>query len=180
MVMHIRYDWAICTHNEQGARVLRRSDPDRPAEPYDLFVADLSDLDRRLLAALREDGRAPVAGLARQLGVTRATVTSHLDRLVADDVIVGFTVRVRDESAAGGVRAVSLIEVEGRSTDDVIRRLRGFPEIGSMHSTNGAWDLVAEHTTADLVTFDRLLNRIRSVPGIINSQTSLLLTSVLR
>jgi hypothetical protein len=39
---------------------------------------------------------------------------------------------------------------------------------------------VAEHTTADLVTFDRLLNRIRSVPGIINSQTSLLLTSVLR
>ena len=147
---------------------------------YGSPMADLGDFDRRLLAALREDGRAPVAALARRLGVTRATVTSHLDRLVTEDVIVGFTARVRDESAAGGVRAVSLIEVEGRSTDDVIRRLRGFPEIESMHSTNGAWDLVAEHRTTDLVEFDRLLNRIRSVPGVINSQTSLLLTSVLR
>jgi DNA-binding Lrp family transcriptional regulator len=167
-------------HNERRVRVVRRSWSICGARLYLLLVVDLSDLDRRLLAALREDGRAPVAGLARRLGVTRATVTSHLDRLVADDVIVGFTVRVRDEAAAGGVRAVSLVEVEGRSTDDVIRRLRGFPEIESMHSTNGAWDLVAEHRTPDLVTFDRLLNRIRSVPGVINSQTSLLLTSVLR
>ena len=143
-------------------------------------MAELSDLDRRLLSALREDGRAPVAELARRLGVTRATVTSHLDRLVAEDVVVGFTVRMRDEAAAGGVRAVSLIEVEGRSTDDVIRRLRGFPEIESMHSTNGAWDLVAETRTAALAAFDRLLNRIRAAPGVINSQTSLLLTSVLR
>ena len=151
----------------------------RPAS-YVSPVPPLSDLDRRLLAALREDGRAPVAELARRLGVTRATVTSHLDRLVADGVVVGFSVRVRDEGAGGGVRAVSLIEVEGRSIDDVVRRLRGFPEIETMHSTNGAWDLVAETRTADLAEFDRLLNRIRSVPGVINSQTSLLLTSVLR
>ena len=159
---------------------MRRNWSDRDGRSYGLRVAELSDLDRRLLAALREDGRAPVAELARRLGVTRATVTSHLDRLVAQDVVVGFTVRMRDEAAAGGVRAVSLIEVEGRSTDDVIRRLRGFPEIESMHSTNGAWDLVAETRTADLAEFDRLLNRIRAVPGVINSQTSLLLTSVLR
>ncbi|MGA9277411.1 AsnC family transcriptional regulator, partial [Ilumatobacter sp.] len=36
----------------------------------------LDDLDRRLIALLRTDGRAPVTTLARQLGVTRATVNS--------------------------------------------------------------------------------------------------------
>ncbi len=143
-------------------------------------MATPTELDGRLLAALREDGRTPVAELARRLGVTRATVTSRIDRLVADGVIIGFTVRVRDESDAGGVRAVSLIEVEGRSTEQVIRRLRGFAEIEALHSTNGGWDLVAEMRTTDLAAFDRLLGRIRSVPGVLNSETSLLLTSVLR
>lgn len=143
-------------------------------------MAALTELDRRLLAALREDGRAPVAVLARRLEVTRSTVTSRLARLVADGVIVGFTVRVRDEEARAGVRAVSMIKVEGRSANLVIRRLRGFPEIESLHSTNGGWDLVAELRTADLVDFERLLGRIRSIDGVVDSESSLLLTSIVR
>ncbi|NQX10709.1 Lrp/AsnC family transcriptional regulator [Microbacteriaceae bacterium VKM Ac-2855] len=142
-------------------------------------MSDLDDLDRRLLAALRTDGRESVAALARRLDVTRATVTSRLDRLVADGVVVGFTVRVREERDPQTIRAVSLIEVEGRATDAVIRRLRGFPEIESLHTTNGGWDLVAELRTATLADFDRLLGRIRSTEGVLNSETSLLLSSVL-
>ncbi|GMA28635.1 Lrp/AsnC family transcriptional regulator [Arenivirga flava] len=143
-------------------------------------MSDLSDLDRRLLAALREDGRMPVAELARRLQVARATITTRLDRLVTSGVIVGFSVRVRDEAALDRIRAVSLIEVEGRSTDAVIRTLRGFPEIAALHSTNGAWDLVAELHVDTLAEFDRVLGRIRGVDGVINSETSLLLSSVLR
>lgn len=143
-------------------------------------MADLDSLDRDLLALLRADGRAPVAQLARDLQVSRATVTARMERLVDRGVVVGYSVRLRDESAAGSVRAVSLIEVEGRSVDAVIRHLRGMPEIQSLHSTNGAWSLVAELRTTDLAAFDALLGRIRRVPGILNSTTSLLLASVLR
>ncbi|NQX28787.1 Lrp/AsnC family transcriptional regulator [Microbacteriaceae bacterium VKM Ac-2854] len=142
-------------------------------------MPDLDDLDRRLLAALRSDGRESVAALARRLDVTRATVTSRLDRLVADGVVVGFTVRVREEHDPQSIRAISLIEVEGRATDAVIRKLRGFPEIESLHTTNGGWDLVAELRTESLADFDRLLGRIRSTEGVLNSETSLLLSSVL-
>ena len=49
---------------------------------------------------LREDGRTPVAELSRRLGVARATVTGRLDRLVASGIIVGFSVRVRDEGCS--------------------------------------------------------------------------------
>lgn len=140
----------------------------------------LDDLDRALLSALRADGRAPVAVLARDLQVTRATVTSRIDRLISSGVIVGFTVRVRDEVDPLEIRAVSLIEVEGRDTDTVIRRLRGLPEITALHTTNGGWDLVAEMRAASLGDFDRVLGRIRSIDGVVNSETSLLLSSVLR
>ncbi|MFT6763535.1 MAG: DNA-binding Lrp family transcriptional regulator, partial [Candidatus Aldehydirespiratoraceae bacterium] len=46
-----------------------------------MSMADLDPLDRKLVALLRTDGRAPVTTLARQLGVSRATVNSRLERL---------------------------------------------------------------------------------------------------
>lgn len=140
----------------------------------------MDETDRRLLSLLREDGRMPVAELARLLGVARATVTSRIERLVSSGTIVGFSVRVRDELDPLEVRAMTLIELEGRATDLVIRELRGIPEIRALHSTNGAWDLVAELGAENLSHFDRVLGRIRSIPGVVNSETSLLLSSVLR
>ncbi|WP_411733580.1 Lrp/AsnC family transcriptional regulator [Paeniglutamicibacter sp.] len=147
---------------------------------YIVHMTSLTDLDRRLLSALREDGRAPVASLARTLGVARATVNSRLERLLATGTIVGFTARVRDEVDPLAIHAIAFIAVEGRSADKVIRQLRGFPEITALHTTNGGWDLVAELRTESLGGFDQVLGRIRGVEGIVNSETSLLLSSVLR
>ena len=144
-----------------------------------MTMSALTDLDRRLLSALREDGRASVASLARRLDVARATVNSRLERLVASGTIVGFTVRVRDELDPLAIHAIALIAVEGRTTDSVIRKLRGFPEITALHSTNGGWDLVAELRTESLTAFDQVLGRIRGVDGIVimvgNSIKSLLI-----
>ena len=63
-----------------------------------MFMYDLSELDRRLLSALREDGRAPVAELARRLGVARATVTARIYKLVASGTIVGPAARLPRDS----------------------------------------------------------------------------------
>jgi len=142
--------------------------------------ATLDELDRRLIALLRTDGRAPVTTLARQLGVTRATVNSHLDRLLESGRVLGFTIRTRDDQGDDDVRAISLVEVEGRTTNEVIAALRGIPEIQSLHTTNGGWDLVAEIRCDSLLEFDRVLLQIRSADGVINSESSLLLSSVLR
>ena len=143
-------------------------------------MATLTALDRKLISALRKDGRAPVSVLAQQLGVSRATVTSRIEKLSARGVIVGFSVQVRDHLEAAQVRAVSFIEVEGRTTEHVIAQLRGFPEIQALHTTNGGWDLVAEISCEDLAVFDDVLRRMRGIEGINNSETSLLLSSVVR
>jgi DNA-binding Lrp family transcriptional regulator len=146
---------------------------------YICCMMPLTDLDRQLLSALREDGRASVADLSRRLGVARATVTSRLDRLITSGTIVGFTVRVRDEVDPLEIRAIALIEIEGRAANTVIRQLRGLPEIRALHTTNGGWDLIAELRTESLGSFDQVLGRIRSIEGVLNSETSLLLSSVL-
>lgn len=137
----------------------------------------LDDLDRRLIALLRTDARLPIAKLAAALGVTRATARARLERLVASGVIQGFTVVLRAEGDSAEVRAVTLVEVDGRHAEAVIRRLAGLPEIRALHTTNGRWDIVAEIEAPSLAAFDALLRTIRQIEGIANSETSILLAA---
>ena len=136
------------------------------------------DLDRRLLAILREDGRAPVSKLASILKVARATVQARLDRLVESGAIFGFTVRARQDQEDGGVCAIMMIEVAGKSTSAIIAKLRGLPELHALHTTNGTWDLVAEIRATNLREFDRVLHDVRAIDGVLNSETSILLSSI--
>jgi DNA-binding Lrp family transcriptional regulator len=140
------------------------------------FVPD--DLDRRIIAHLRSNGRASLSKMADSLGVARGTVQNRLDRLLESGALLGFTVRVREDYGDLNVRAVMMIEVVGKSTTQVIQRLRGISEIRRLHTTNGSWDLVADIHTANLSDFDRVLREIRMIDGVANSETSLLLSTV--
>lgn len=137
----------------------------------------MDTIDRRLLAILRTDGRASISKLAELLKISRGTVQNRIDRLTAEGIIVGFTVRIAAEDPHA-VRAVMLIEITGQKTVSAIKMLRGIPEIRALHTTNGAWDLVAEIQTENLAEFDRVLRHIRAMDGVSKSETSLLLTTI--
>jgi len=134
--------------------------------------------DQQLIAILRQDARTPVAKLATLLGVSRGTVQNRLDRLLQSGALLGFTIRVREEFDSDCVHAVMLIEVTGKSTSQVIRRLRGITKLTKMHTTNGSWDLVVEITADNLEEFDSVLRKVRETDGVLNSETSILLSSV--
>ena len=138
----------------------------------------MDELDRKLLALLRADSRTPAATLAARLKVSRGTVQNRIARLQSQGIIQAFTVRTRPELEAERVRAVMCIAIEGERSAAVIRRLKGFPAVDRIYTTNGRWDLIAELDVASLAEFSRALDDIRTVEGIASTETSLLLTSV--
>ncbi len=135
-------------------------------------------VDKQLVAILRSDARTSVSNLAKLLKVSRGTVQNRLDRLISSGAILGFTIRAHDELETNVVKAVMLIEVVGKSTTQVINKLRGMPQLEKMHTTNGSWDLVAEIRAANLQEFDLVLRDVRTIDGVLNSETSILLSSV--
>ena len=137
----------------------------------------MDDLDQRLVAALRRDGRASLSELAHDLGVTRTTVRARIGRLAASGEIVGFTVLTRADVAQAPVRGLMMLQVEGRGTDRVIKRLAGMAEVTAVHTTNGTWDLIVEIGTGTLEAFDEVLFAIRRIEGVTRSETNLLLSS---
>lgn len=135
------------------------------------------ELDRKLIAELRSDARAPISTLANNLKVSRGTVQNRIDRLVSSGAILGFTIRTDDSLEKNVVRAVMMVEVVGKSTSQVIQKMKGIRELTKIHTTNGAWDLVVEIRASDLQAFDSVLKVVRELDGVLNSETSILLTS---
>lgn len=137
----------------------------------------MDDTDRQLISLLRDDARLSVVALAKTLRVARATVQNRIARLERDGTIVGYSVRLRPDAELHRIRAMTSIEVEGPHGEEVRRTLRGMPNVVALHTTNGRWDLIAELRTETLEEFDKVLNVIRAVPGIANSETSILLST---
>ncbi|MGB3815148.1 MAG: Lrp/AsnC family transcriptional regulator [Shinella sp.] len=137
----------------------------------------MDDLDRKIVTLLRGNGRRSVSDLALETGASRATVRARIERMEQDGTIVGYTVMLRADAFEDVVRGVMTIEIEGHVTDRVIRTLGGFPEISQIHTTNGRWDLLVELGASSLADFDAVLRKIRLVPGITGSETSLLLST---
>ena len=137
----------------------------------------MDDLDHRLIAQLRHDARASVADLAKRLKVSRGTVSNRLTRLEHEGIITGYTVRLRPDSAPDDIRAWACIAVEGNQ-HAVIRALLGEPGVAELHDTNGRWDLLASLQVASLTELSSVLERIRGVPGITATETSVHLKSL--
>ena len=137
----------------------------------------MDDMDQRLIAELRRDGRAALSDLAERLGLARGTVRSRMERLVSRGEIAGFTVLTRGDVTAAPVRGLMMIGIEGRGGEKVMARLQGIPAVMAVHSTNGKWDLIAELATQTLLELDEVIHRIRSIDGVITSETNLLLST---
>jgi DNA-binding Lrp family transcriptional regulator len=118
-----------------------------------------------------------VAALAKKLGVARGTVTNRLQRLEDGGVIVGYAVQLRPDVQAEGIRAWMGVLVEGNQTRSVIASLLGEPGVAALHDTNGRWDLLAELRAQTVAELSEVLERVRLIKGIRNTETSILLAS---
>ncbi|TQV87942.1 Lrp/AsnC family transcriptional regulator [Aliikangiella coralliicola] len=142
-------------------------------------MQNIDDIDRQLIGHLRNNGRAPVAWLAKSIGVSRATIQNRMKRLEKRGLITGYTALVSagaDEQLSI-VNALMSIELEGNVFKKVQESLISEPSVRAIHSTNGRWDIIVEIQTPSLEEFDRVLKRVRSIVGISSSETSLLLSS---
>ena len=137
----------------------------------------MDDTDRSLIALLRKDARTTIAALAAKLKVSRGTVGNRLRKLEDEQVIVGYSLRLRPDAEPDQIRAWMGVRVEGNQTRAVIASLLGEPGVEALHDTNGRWDLLAELRAESMVELSKVLERVRLTKGIANTETSILLAT---
>jgi len=137
----------------------------------------MTNLDASIIALLKRNARMSVTQMSHELGVSRVTVDSHVKKMEASGVITGYTVTLGSEEFRHNVSGWIMINVSANEEEDIISKMVAMPEITRLHTTNGRWDLAAEIQTDTLEAFDTAISRLRQIPGIKDTDTSLLLSS---
>lgn len=136
-----------------------------------------SDADQALIALLRENARASTAELARRLGVSRTTVQSRIERLEARGIIAGYGVRLSAAYEQGLVRAHVLLTVTPKKADTVVRGLRALPQVRTLHSVGGSFDMIVIVESPSISDLDTLLDRIGAMEGVERTLSSIVLST---
>ncbi len=134
-------------------------------------------IDERLIAALRENARAPTARLARLVGRSRTSVQSRLERLEKSGVIVGYGVRLAPGHGLGAVRAHVMIKVGPKNARTVTAALRAISQVRVLHSVSGEVDLIAVAATASVDEMDQVIDRIGALDGVERTTSSIILST---
>lgn len=144
-----------------------------------MTVIQITPKDEELIALLQQDSRMPVALLARKLGLSRTTVQDRLSRLREAGVISAFTIRLSRDLETGGFSAFITLAVEPRRQVDLARHLVQIPQVRTLHTVSGKFDLIAQVRTQSSGEMDALIDRIGQIPGVTRIETSVILSTKL-
>lgn len=149
------------------------------AVPTNRRNMNLTAKDDELIALLRVDAREPVASLARKLGLSRTTVQDRLRRLEQNGVIAGYSVKLAREIDRGGIRAYVTISVEPRRQIDVAKSVSRLPQVETLHTVSGKFDLIAQVKTVSAEDMDRLIDQVGLIAGVTQIETAVILSTKL-
>jgi DNA-binding Lrp family transcriptional regulator len=136
-----------------------------------------TEADRALIALLRENARMPVVELARRLGVSRTTAQSRLERLERRGIIAGYGVKLSPEHERSLVRAHILVTVPPKQSAAVAAALSRIPEVRTLHSVSGNFDMIIVVEAPSVGDLDLLIDRIGALEGVERTLSSIILST---
>ena len=137
----------------------------------------IDDTDRKILALLRENARAPSVELARRVGISRTTLQARMERLERARIIAGYTIRGDSEQDRQAIRAHIMITAVPKLAPAVETALRRIPEVRTLQSVSGTFDMVAVAVTESVAEMDRLIDRIGALDGVERTDTAIILST---
>ncbi len=122
----------------------------------------LNDIDRQILALLRQDGRRTYDDIARRVSLSAPAVKRRIDRLLASGALRGFTAVVDPDALGWGTEAlVELFYAPGTLLDEVAETLARVPEVVEAWSVTGEADAIARVRTEDNADLERLIMELQ-------------------
>ncbi|MEO7954333.1 MAG: Lrp/AsnC family transcriptional regulator [Polaromonas sp.] len=137
----------------------------------------LDAIDQRLLTELRENARLPVALLARKVGLSRTAVQARIARLERDQVIAGYGVRSGAAHERSQVQAHVMLTVGPKLSGLVEAALRKIPEVRSLLSISGTYDMIAIVQAGSIERLDAVIDGIGLIDGVERTHTSVVLST---
>lgn len=125
----------------------------------------MDDKDWAIINLLRDNSRLSNSEIGRMLNVSEGTIRKRISKLVATGVIKKFTIKTGLE----GVDGIILIRTELKKSQDVISKVK--ETYDDVYEFSGRVDLAVRVNCNSLDELNRVVNDIRGIDGVKNTDT---------
>lgn len=144
----------------------------------------LDDIDRKILAALQEDGRMTSAELAERVGLSPSPCARRVRLLEQAGIITGYVALVDQVAVGLPVSVFASIKLERQREEELDRFAEAvgrWPEVVDCHLMTGQRDYLLRIVVEDLEAYERFLkDRLTRLDGVASIESSFALKQLKR
>lgn len=139
----------------------------------------MDHIDHQIVALLREDARRSFSDVGARVSLSAPAVKRRVDRLEASGVIRGYSATLDAEAFGWHSDAFVALYCEGRmSADEVRGAVTPHPEVAAAYTVAGEASAILHVRATDSKHLEETLERIRDAPGVIRTQTQVVLSTL--
>lgn len=138
----------------------------------------LDEIDLKILQILQQRGRTKRNELAEQVNLSIPSISERLRKLEEYGIIKGYHAVLEARKVGLEVTAfIFIISESSQHYPEIIKEAQKVPEVLECHAITGEGSHLLKVRTQSTASLERLLSTIQSWPGVINTRTSIVLSS---
>ena len=140
----------------------------------------INQVDCNIISLLQKDGRLSNTAIAKELGISEATVRARLNRLLNEDFIQ--IVAVSNPIKLGfEITGIISITVDSSKLDGVMKELKQLVPVWYVVKTTGSTDIYTEFVLKSMDELNHLIyEKINKIDGVLRTETSIILEFIKR
>lgn len=136
---------------------------------HGLKPAKLDEVDRKLVALLQDDGRRSLSEMAREVGLSHASVRQRINRLFEERIVT--ITAVTHPGTHGYTQSAQIAIRTDHRVTEVSEAVAAMHEVYYLVTATGEYDLLAEVMAIDTEHLQRLVMAVRAIPGVQSTST---------
>jgi DNA-binding Lrp family transcriptional regulator len=136
-------------------------------------------IDSQIVALMRENSRRSFQDIGAKVSLSAPAVKRRVDRLEAAGVLKGYTAVVDPAAMGWGTHAFVALFCEGRmSAGEVRAAVEHNSEVVAAYTVAGEASAILHVRAQDTAHLEDALERIRDAPGVVRTQTQVILSTL--
>jgi Lrp/AsnC family leucine-responsive transcriptional regulator len=138
----------------------------------------MDDVDQRLVAELRLNGRATYAELARLVGLSGPAVHDRINKLETSGVIQGYHAAVAPVALGKTMSAlIGVFISDTGDTEAIAADLEAVPAVEDCWFVAGEETFVVKVSVLDVSGLEKVIRALNAIPGIARTRTTVVLST---
>jgi Lrp/AsnC family transcriptional regulator for asnA, asnC and gidA len=141
-------------------------------------MIQLDEVDKKILRELQRDARLSFKTIAKEIGVSEATVFVRVKKLTQKGVLKGFRAIVEPKAVGKTLTAFILVRAQPKAYPAMLAAIRKLEDVYEIYDVTGQYYSVLKARTSDTDKLSTIIDEIGSVEGVAGTETMIVFRTV--